>query len=62
MSEKPLFELRHPSGKIWKIYESGNYEGFPDGTWIINYALPLLSMLRYKEKMFDRTLAADKKS
>lgn len=40
-----LFELHGPEGKAWRLYLNGRIEGFPDGTLILNYALPLVNKL-----------------
>lgn len=40
-----LFELRRGE-HIWRIYANGKVEGFPEGTLIMNRAMPLLSKLQ----------------
>lgn len=35
-----LFELRSPSGEVWRLYLDGRADGFPAGTLIENYAFP----------------------
>lgn len=45
-----LFELIGQNGHIWKLYENGKIEGFPEGTVIINRAMPLLVALRSRIK------------
>lgn len=40
-----MFELRGPSGEVWRLYLNGRVEGFPDGTLLINRALPLVQRL-----------------
>lgn len=30
--DQPLFELHAPDGHVWKVYEDGNYTGFPDNS------------------------------
>jgi hypothetical protein len=34
--DRPVIQLHHPDGRVWKIWENGRYEGFPDGTFIMN--------------------------
>lgn len=46
VSPEPIFELRGPDGKTWMLYEDGTATGFPEGTLIVNRALPLLDLLR----------------
>lgn len=36
-----LFELRGPDGHVWRLYVDGRAEGFPLGTLVRNFALPL---------------------
>ena len=40
-----LFKLHGPDGQRWAIHLDGRFEGFPDGTHILNYALPLVDGL-----------------
>lgn len=40
-----LFQLHGPEGKTWRLYLNGRIEGFPDGTLILNHALPLVNKL-----------------
>lgn len=42
---KPLFELHGPDGSLWRLYADGRYEGFPEGTWIVNMAAILIQAL-----------------
>lgn len=37
-----LFELRGPDGHAWRLYLDGRTEGFPDGTMVVNSALPMV--------------------
>ena len=49
---EPVFEIHSSDGEqSWKIYESGEIEGFPEDVWIINRVIPLTGMLRYREQM-----------
>lgn len=41
-----LFELRTKDGHLYRIYLDGRYEGFPDGTYIVNKAAPLFYELQ----------------
>ena len=43
---EPLFELRGPDGHIWRLFENGRAEGFPEGTVIRNNAIRVLGLLR----------------
>lgn len=45
LAESPLFELRH-GGQVWRLYADGRYEGFPDGTVILNNASTLVNVMR----------------
>lgn len=36
LTDKPLVELRHPDGRLWRVWANGFYDGFPEGTIIIN--------------------------
>ena len=50
MDGELLFELHGPLGQVWKLYENGRAEGFPEGTVIVNRAKPLLdSLLREQQ-------------
>lgn len=46
VSPAPIFELHGPDGKTWMLYEDGTATGFPEGTVIVNRAMPLLDLLR----------------
>lgn len=48
---KPMFELHAPDGQRWALYADGRSEGFPEGTILINRALPLLSALCGKQQI-----------
>ena len=43
---EPLFELRGPDGHIWRLFENGRADGFPEGTVIRNNAIRVLALLR----------------
>ena len=58
----PLFELRGQNGHVWKLYENGRIEGFPDGTVIINRAVPLIGALRSRIKNFPASGIANDES
>lgn len=45
MKDELLFELIGPNGETWKLYSSGKVEGFPPGTVVANYALPLINRM-----------------
>lgn len=57
-----LFELCSPDGHVWKLYENGKIEGFPERTLVINYAAPVLDALRsryiqqIKERSYDQKI------
>ena len=53
-----LFELRSPSGELWRLYMDGRAEGFPPGTAVTNHALPLTSRLLGEMKEQAVSLAA----
>lgn len=59
MEKRPLFVLHGPDGHVWRIYENGRYEGFPEGTSIENWALPTLNALRSRIIKFDATLVSE---
>ena len=40
-----LFELHGPDGQRWAIHLDGRFEGFPNGTLILNHAIPLVDGL-----------------
>lgn len=40
-----MFELRGPGGEVWRLYLDGRFEGFPQGTIILNHALPTVNRL-----------------
>ena len=44
----PLFEvcLFDGAGQIWRVYEDGHTEGFPEGAGVLNYASGILAVLR----------------
>ncbi len=44
-ADELLFELRGPSGEVWRLYLDGRAEGFPEGTVVANHALPLASRM-----------------
>lgn len=58
-----LFELRSPGGHIWRLYENGKIEGFPECTLVINYAVPILTVLRreYIRQMKETTFFLEAK-
>ncbi len=43
--QNPLFELHGPDGQKWALYEDGTATGFPDGTVIVNRAIPRINLL-----------------
>lgn len=46
---KPAFELIHAeSNQVWRIYEDGRTEGFPEGGFIIN-RIPILAHIAHAE-------------
>ena len=55
MTDLPLFELSGPDGHKWEIYENGVVKGFPDGTIVINRALPRIYALLAGEKQLPAT-------
>lgn len=46
MTREALFSLRGPDGQVWELFEDGHITGFPDGTVVINRALPLMNVAR----------------
>jgi hypothetical protein len=36
-----LFKLKTPEGHWYELYLSGNHKGFPAGTIVLNYAIPI---------------------
>ncbi len=40
-----LVELHGPDGQRWAVHLNGHCEGFPDGTVILNHALPMVNAL-----------------
>lgn len=57
ISSGMLFELHSSDGHIWRLYENGKIEGFPERTVVINYAAPQLNVLRseYIRQMKETT-------
>ena len=51
MDSEPLFTLHGPDGHVWKLFENGRVEGFPEGTVVINGAAPVLATLRSAGKV-----------
>ena len=41
-----LFKLIDANGSKYELYDDGTALGFPQGTCVVNYALPLLNALR----------------
>ena len=44
-SDELLYEMRGPDGHVWRVNLDGRIEGFPDGTVILNRAIPLVDAL-----------------
>lgn len=40
--ESVLFEARAPDGNMYRVFEDGSAEGFPEGTAVSNYWIPML--------------------
>lgn len=40
-----LFELHGPCGLKWRLRLDGSFEGFPESTRVVNFALPLVQSL-----------------
>lgn len=55
-----LFELRSPSGDLWRLYLDGRVEGFPEGTAVMNRALPLVYRMVGEMKKQAIPLTAEK--
>ena len=53
MKKEPLFELHGPNGEEWKLFENGEVTGFPDGTWLVNHAAPLMDLMRGRIKQLE---------
>lgn len=51
MDGELLFELRGAHGQVWRLYENGRADGFPEGTLIVNRAKPLLDSLRGEKQL-----------
>lgn len=48
-SKELLFEVHAPLGKhCFKVYLDGTVEGFPEGSAVVNHALPLWGLMRGK--------------
>lgn len=43
--DQPLIELRTPDGKTVRVWVDGRVEGMPEGTVIVNHALPVFASL-----------------
>ena len=41
-----MFEVIGPDGHRWALYADGRIYGFPDGSYLLNHALPALTVLR----------------
>ena len=41
-----LFEVRTKEGHEFRVYLDGSISGFPDGSLVLNHALPLFCKLR----------------
>lgn len=46
MGSNLLFELRGPDGHVWRLYENGVAEGFPEGTVLMNLANAKMNAIR----------------
>ncbi len=42
-TDKLLFEVTTKQGHKYKVYLNGKIEGFPEGSFLINHAFPLLN-------------------
>ena len=56
--DQVLFELRGPDGHVWTLTLDGRCTGFPEGTTMMNLALPLTLALVGKMKIQGAALAA----
>ena len=56
--DQVLFELRGPDGHVWTLTLDGRCTGFPEGTIMMNLALPLTLALIGKMKIQGAALAA----
>lgn len=43
--DQPIVELRTPDGKSVKVWVDGRVEGMPEGTVIVNHAMPIFTSL-----------------
>lgn len=59
MDDLPLFEMCDKAGNTWTVYEDGRTTGFPDGTVIVNRAIPAFNLLRGRIKQLQTPLVAD---
>lgn len=50
VSTEALFELHGKDGHVWRLFEDGRAEGFPQGTVVLNGAAPLLAELRFRKR------------
>lgn len=51
MKKAPLFELTGKDGHKYKLYLNGHSEGFPEGTFMMNRAFSLVSLLEHSSKL-----------
>ena len=51
-----LFEIREPGGKVYRIFENGNIEGFDKDSWVTNhyYAILRQQLAKREEGMRER--------
>ena len=60
--DKPLFEIRGRDGHIWRLFENGRVQGFPDGVIVLNGAVTLLDGLRARIMRLERTSITGEKT
>lgn len=54
-----LFELHGPDGHVWTLSADGQCKGFPEGTRMVNYALPVIYGLMGRMKGQDAAARTD---
>lgn len=54
--ETPVFEVHGQDGHVWKVYENGRTEGFPEGSLILNRLFVLEDRLIDVINKFERAV------
>ena len=61
IATRPLFEVYGLDGHVWRLFEDGHAEGFPDGTVVVNGSALLLACLRARIMDLERGGGAGEK-